>query len=280
MLGNFKIKVNNEAESKEAQELFFELGYDWYDKRKTVKPLDEIALTVYENGYIYQLERGGEFLNHPNQEITLPKLRDLVVSYRNDMNDWNCIDPEFKEQKLYLCSDKDLYVFDDVRNYWKVSSKNGVDLVLNRLIMKGDESFNSLISGISEGLISGADALRAIADGKEVEVYMEIPNKLPKTKGWVDASICSLVAFAFISPSLSFKFRLKPRTITLNVEIPAPFEPKVDEFAFYLDGSCKDGFNFYQYDGIDLGNPLWRSSEEIKQVVEALKNSVKGVDNV
>lgn len=25
----YKIRVNNEAESKEAQELFFELGYEW-----------------------------------------------------------------------------------------------------------------------------------------------------------------------------------------------------------------------------------------------------------
>lgn len=268
MLGNFKIKVNNELESKEAQELFFELGYCW-NTGLGVKNLDAKFLYAKRNtitmGYC-----SDNFSDSGSEQLTLSKLRDLVVSYRNDMNDWNCIDPEFKEQKLYLCSDKDLYVFDDVRNYWKVSSKNGVDLVLNRLIMKGDESFNSLISGISEGLISGADALRAIADGKEVE-YLYGDK-------WLSV-VGEQVLITAVTDD-KFKFRLKPRTITLNVEIPAPFEPKVDEFAFYLDGSCKDGFDFYQYDGIDLGNPLWRSSEEIKQVVEALRNSIKGVDNV
>ena len=29
MLGKYKIRVNNKAESKEAQELLFELGYCW-----------------------------------------------------------------------------------------------------------------------------------------------------------------------------------------------------------------------------------------------------------
>lgn len=273
MLSNYKIKVNNETESKEAQELFFELGYDWYDKQKTVKLLDEIALTVYDNGYIYQLERGGDFLNHPNQEITLPKLRDLVVLHRNDVDDWNCVDPEFKEAKLYLCSDKALYVFDDVTNIWKVSSKNGVDLVLNRLIMKGDESLNNLISGNPEGLISSADAKLAWAKGEDVQISF---NK----KDWKD--IVSNDRLLQFEQPCGF-YRIKPRTIKLEVEIPVPFEPKVGEFAFYLDGSCKDGFDFYQYDGIDLGNPLWRSSKEIKKVVEVLstlRNSIKGVDNV
>ena len=274
MLGNFKIKVNNELESKEAQELFFELGYCW-NTGLGVKNLDAKFLYAKRNtitmGYC-----SDNFSDSGSEQLTLSKLRDLVVSYRNDMNDWNCIDPEFKEQKLYLCSDKDLYVFDDVRNYWKVSSKNGVDLVLNRLIMKGDESFNSLIGGISEGLISGADALRAIADGKEVEYF----SNTDYTWKSIFKYHQSLETIANNEIDINHKFRLKPRTIKFEVEIPKPFQPKVGEFAFYLDGSCKDGFDFYQYDGIDLGNPLWRSSEEIKQVVEALRNSIKGVDNV
>ena len=31
-MDKYKIRVNDEAESKEAQELFFELGYRWIDK--------------------------------------------------------------------------------------------------------------------------------------------------------------------------------------------------------------------------------------------------------
>ncbi|MGQ4637290.1 hypothetical protein ACUIJ0_00955 [Acinetobacter junii] len=132
-----------------------------------------------------------------------------------------------------------------------------------------------------QGLISGSDALRALADGKEVEVYMEIPNKLPKTKGWVDASICSLVAFAFISPSLSFKFRIKPRTITLNLEIPAPFEPKEGEEFFILAPLSVTGYTKVQGittqalldEYVKLG--AWRTEEEIKQVVAALRGGIK-----
>lgn len=126
-------------------------------------------------------------------------------------------------------------------------------------------------------LISGADALRAIADGKEVEVYMEIPNKLPKTKGWVDASICSLVAFAFISPSLSFKFRLKPSTIKIELEIPAPFEPKEGERYWWINPNAKMG---YAWDSNDLEQTdfnrismgVYRTEEDVVKVVAALRS--------
>lgn len=124
-------------------------------------------------------------------------------------------------------------------------------------------------------LISGADALRALADGEGVEVYMEIPNKLPKTKGWVDASVCSLVPFAFISPNLSFKFRLKPRTVKLEIEVPAPFEPKVGEEFFYLNDGEECGYtrciHDWGFDPKELNFGAWRTEDEIKIVVEQLR---------
>ena len=73
------------------------------------------------------------------------------------------------------------------------------------------------------------------------------------------------------------KFRLKPRTITLNgVEVPAPFEPK-------------DGVDGHIIDLVVVVSPViwdesdpetyrigtWRTEEEIKKVVEALRSVFK-----
>lgn len=211
---NYKIKVNNEAESREAQKLFFQLGYEWYGCGAAYNPIDGFKfITAYADEMRLAMGWGED----ADKELTPPQLRDLVAKSKST----------------------------------------------------------------EQGLISGADALRALADGKEVEVYMEIPNKLPKTKGWVDASICSLVAFAFISPSLSFKFRIKPRTITLNLEIPAPFEPKEGEEFFILAPLSVTGYTKVQGittqalldEYVKLG--AWRTEEEIKQVVAALRGGIK-----
>ena len=77
----YKIKVNNGAESKEAQELFFELGFmwasdypengDWYSHLYAEKS-SCCHLPIYVwNGL------GDKF-----QELTLPQLRDLVAEHR------------------------------------------------------------------------------------------------------------------------------------------------------------------------------------------------------
>ena len=80
------------------------------------------------------------------------------------------------------------------------------------------------------------------------------------------------------------KVRLKPRTIMIgDVEVPAPFEPKVDEEYFFLssNGYGYDGTNFSD-DDLDkeyLMFGAWRTEEEIKQVVAALRKLFKGERN-
>lgn len=71
-------------------------------------------------------------------------------------------------------------------------------------------------------------------------------------------------------------FRLKPRTITLNnIEIPAPFEPKDgDRYWYLLD--CDSGYDYDDYRGQDTCFGFWRTEEEIKQVVSALRSAFKG----
>lgn len=276
-MDNYKIKVNDEAESKEAQDLFFELGCEWRDSKKDISNLyavyiyaDDEILTFGFNEFIF---RGSA-----NTELTLPQLRDLVVLHRNDVKD--ATHEAACGTYLFLDSSGDWHFFHKHEAVFYTIDGDISTFVDMPITLIKEQTQQP--TEIEQGLISGADALRAIADGKEVEVYMEIPNKLPKTKGWVDASICSLVAFAFISPSLSFKFRLKPRTITLNVEIPAPFEPKEGEEFFILAPLSVTGYTKVQGittqvlldEYVKLG--AWRTEEEIKQVVAALRGGIKG----
>lgn len=81
---NLKIRVANEAESKEAQELFFELGYGWHGKGKLVSYLDETLsdgfgwLVLWKPPYLTNtvIQLGGGF--EDCKEITLKELRDMV----------------------------------------------------------------------------------------------------------------------------------------------------------------------------------------------------------
>ena len=114
-------------------------------------------------------------------------------------------------------------------------------------------------------LISGKEALIALANGEEVE-----------TKKKDEITWSSIGFFAVnIFKDEKWEFRLKPRTITINnIEIPAPFEPKEGEECCYLSDESVDGYNTIsynsdRYNGMVFG--LYRVSE-IKQVVAALRS--------
>lgn len=72
-MDNYKIKVKNEAESKEAQELFFKLGYEWNGTGKQYFYVTSGQILAYSTGVLFQI--GDE----SGQELTLAQLRDLVV---------------------------------------------------------------------------------------------------------------------------------------------------------------------------------------------------------
>ena len=124
---------------------------------------------------------------------------------------------------------------------------------------------------VNEGkLISGKEALIALANGDEVEL------QATGDMNWYDSTQWT------VGELLCFKgrFRLKPRTITLNsIEVPAPFEPKEDCLVYILDDSRQEGFREYDYDIEDTGAlffGVWRAKDEIKQVVSALRSIFKG----
>ena len=80
---DLKIRVADEAESKEAQELFFELGYKWFGGGKNIQHLEQSCSSGF--GYLVAWSTGC-FTNviqcgcgaEDAKEITLQELRDMV----------------------------------------------------------------------------------------------------------------------------------------------------------------------------------------------------------
>ena len=117
-------------------------------------------------------------------------------------------------------------------------------------------------------LISGKEALIALANGEEVEFYHN------NCWSWVGEMI---IIKHFVDDS--FQFRIKPRTITINnIEVPVPFEPKHGEIFWHIDVREICSYNYKQKwsdsdEYLQLG--AWRTEEEIKQVVAALREVFK-----
>ncbi|EXH20846.1 AB1gp47 domain protein, partial [Acinetobacter baumannii 1237893] len=125
------------------------------------------------------------------------------------------------------------------------------------------------------GLISGAEAMIAALDDQEVEYR------------WVDGS-CNWRPFNDEDWSVedlksgTYSFRLKPQTIKLELELPKPFEPEEDCHVYILDDGKTDGYRryFYEVHG-DKGNEfigIWKTEDEIKQVVEQLRK-IRGTNS-
>ena len=127
---------------------------------------------------------------------------------------------------------------------------------------------------VNEGkLISGKEALIALANGETVQkktdswhsdCWLDISKKEPFN---LDCFLSGLNCHGE-----TIKFRLKPRTITINgIEVPAPFKPKEGEIYWYIT-DCEHGYGWAENkDSARCGIAAWRTEEEIKQVVAALR---------
>lgn len=125
-------------------------------------------------------------------------------------------------------------------------------------------------------LISGRDAWLANFDGIEVE-YRRSTNEKSNwynfaKEEWTNEEL----------KSGPYEFRLKPKTIKLELELPKPFEPEEDCHVYILDDGKTDGYRRYSYEVHgDKGNTfigIWRTEEEIKQVVEQLRK-IRGTNS-
>lgn len=134
---------------------------------------------------------------------------------------------------------------------------------------------------VDEGkLISGKEALIALANGEIVEYSVAGKNE------WYD-KILNITPYYFVGNGVGqFDFRLKPRTISLNgIEVPAPFEPKEGEKYFFINTQLLGTFSGYSDFVMDKDYAptrkttafgAWRTEEEIKQVVSALRQVFGG----
>ena len=125
-------------------------------------------------------------------------------------------------------------------------------------------------------MITGKEAKQAWANGENVQI--ECAGEF--------FDIADHREFLNVFDDPANKFRLKPRTITINgIEVPAPFEPKHRDNYWYvcLDNYC--GYEVGKYtkiikESIEFFNSrnqlgAWRTEEEIKQVVAALRSVFK-----
>lgn len=127
-------------------------------------------------------------------------------------------------------------------------------------------------------LISGKESLIALANGESVQCANAV------TLNWSDVDgDCHIDLFTTAKNrnGFDFVFRLKPRTITINgIEVPASFEPKEGEiyWCFSTQTVIGYGHNVYESEHADrrfMNMGAWRTEEEIKQVVAALRGVFK-----
>ncbi|MDR4101421.1 hypothetical protein VV801_018535, partial [Acinetobacter baumannii] len=225
-MDNYKIKVNDEAESKEAQELFFELGYSWLGCGKYYNRIGNYTfITAYPDEMLLRMGWGGD----TDKELTLPQLQDLVVLKRNDVKDATHRDK--RDESIYLTSDKVIYYW---QGEWCKSAINKSNDYENYIA----NSLTPITQPQDPALISGADVLRALADGKEVEGFSE------ENEEWIPIVYFSVQEVV----NGLYKFRLKPQTIKVELELPKPFEPEEDCHVYILDDGKTDGYRRYSYE--------------------------------
>ncbi|MFK7241526.1 hypothetical protein ABBZ27_15575 [Acinetobacter baumannii] len=228
-MDNYKIKVKDEARANEARDLFKALGY--HPDNSSYEPYVE-WVAVFEDG-------SGSFYSHNMNlnecvEITIAQLRDLVVLKRNDSRDANvnqggeipCL------YDLYLTADRELYFYHCGKGKWLLSNLNH------------DEDYYATLKPIEKlqpqdpALISGADVPALIKKGESVQ-FRSVFN-VQGGGEWEDLDLerdeeeFSLGDFI----NTRFEWRIKPQTIKVELEIPAPYKAKIggrDDTSFVLN---------------------------------------------
>ena len=191
----YKIRVANEAESKEAQELFFELGYEW-SAGKMVRYTENPFLFAYKDKGITTAIGNSSFIENQNQEITLPQLRDLAVLHRNDVGDATHKNKDSDNEFLFKSRDNKLYYFNTIIGQWQPMWA----------FKTNDEIIESAVPITQESRMAWQEALHYIADGKDVQYFDYEHDK------WLSIKTKNL---SFIMND-SLTFQLAPPTIHLE----------------------------------------------------------------
>ncbi|UQS93216.1 hypothetical protein Brutus_00073 [Acinetobacter phage Brutus] len=257
---SYKIRVNNEAESKEAQELFFELGYSWPSTGKNVQSQFFFLIACGDGDLNWNTR--SQFGTDDSKELTLPQLRDLVVLKRNDVSDANYRSKSVLDGFYFKSSDGVFYFMFEGK--WVRSTTNT------------DEGLEPIAKDF--GLISGAVALANVH--KCIVQYLHDDEPYGRWTTITDHFWSQYHLGMFLDPDTKFKFRFKPQTIKFELELPKPFDPKVGEIYWYLTTSNSKGYDWNQFQSV-MGDEFycqfgaWRTEAEAKQVVEQLRK-IKG----
>lgn len=125
-------------------------------------------------------------------------------------------------------------------------------------------------------LISGREALERVADG--VVQYRRKDDCVgEKWTTITDHFYDQYNLGVFLNKETTWEFRLKPQTVKLEIEVPAPFEPKDGEEFFVIDNGKSCGFLGGKYrEDVNAYKTLiqfgaYRTEEDIKKVVGQLR---------
>ncbi|MDC4747303.1 hypothetical protein NQ853_01760 [Acinetobacter baumannii] len=264
-MDNYKIKVKDEQNFKEVVSLINTLGYGINFSYSNASGEVVKGLFLKRNGLVEWTHRDTYFDFNDSKELTLPQLRDLVVLNRNDVKDATHQD-KYDASLKYVYLNGEWYEW---INGWMSGCINPAKLT-------------PITQPQDPALISGADALRALIDGHEVQ------GRLENQVQWTDINPKSddTLVKSFLTEKnrigIRCYFRFKPQTIKLELELPKPFEPEEDCHVYILDDGKTDGYRRYSYEVHgDKGNTfigIWRTKEEIKQVVEQLRK-IRGTNS-
>ncbi len=243
-MDNYKIKVKDEQDFKEVVSLANTLGYGINFSYSNACGEVVKGLLLKSNGLVEWTHRDTYFDLNDSKELTLPQLRDLIVLKRNDVRDANYT---YAGNPVLKLETQDYKVWDEAKQAWlehvgsQTDLRRGLKAIPKRLetatgrFDENGEHHLTFSNGTEEkapALISGRDAWLANFDGIEVE-YRRSTNEKSNwynfaKEEWTNEEL----------KSGPYEFRLKPQTIKVELEIPAPYKAKIggrDDTSFVLN---------------------------------------------
>lgn len=277
-MDNYKIKVNDEAVFAEVVALCEQISGKSFPYPNISCDPDLWIFIGPEGAFGWSLDLDHSWSGLDLKELTLPQLRDLVVLKRNDVKDATHRDKQ--QNSIYLTSDKVIYYWQGEWCKSAINKSNDYEnYIANSLTPITQPQDPTLISGAEAELVAQAkkfitsdhlnrfEAAEAHLEGHPVQFMLANGD-------FID--ITSDTTLGIFEKDGGYSFRLKPQTIKLELELPKPFEPEEGEKYWWINPNAKLG---YEWDTNDLERTdfnriamsVWRTEDEIKQVVEQLR---------
>ncbi|EHU2507913.1 hypothetical protein A0120_RS05290 [Acinetobacter baumannii] len=222
-MDNYKIKVKDEAVFAEVVALCEQISGKSFPYPNISCDPDLWIFIGPEGAFGWSLDLDHSWSGLDLKELTLPQLRDLVVLKRNDVNDATHED-QYGDKWLYL--DERHYVY--LNDQW--------DLPIGEFLERYELKPILPVKKQDPALISGADALANVH--KCIVQYLHDDEPYGRWTTITDHFWSQYHLGMFLDPDTKFKFRFKPQTIKLELEIPAPYKAKIggrDDTSFVLN---------------------------------------------